>query len=264
MRTSNISRTCRAWPHALLLLAASVFAGPALADEALTVFAAASLKTALDEAAVLFEQSGGAHVRISYGGSLALARQIEQGAPADMFAAADLASMDLAEAAGALRPGSRFNLLGNSLVAVAPRPSPLDRLELTAEGFRAALGKEGRIGAGEVNSVPAGKYAKAALTSLGLWQEFGPRLAMSDNVRAALAFVARGELPIGIVYASDAKAEPAVKIVARFAAASHSPIVYPFALTARSGNPQAARFLAFLRGGSAAAVFEEAGFTVLK
>ena len=256
-----------AWRHWLTILGLCLFAlpgGPARADEDVVVFAAASLKTALDEMATLFEHSGGAHVRLSYGGSLALARQIAQGAPADVFASADIASMDVADAAGALRAGARIDLLGNSLVVVAARPSPIDRLELNADALRAALGADGRIAAGEVNSVPAGKYAKAALTNLGLWPEFGPRLAMSDNVRAALAFVARGELPLGIVYASDARAEPAVKIVARFAAASHPPIVYPFALTARASNPQANKFMAFLRSGSAAAVFEDAGFVMLK
>ena len=239
-----------------------VAASPARADEPVVIFAAASLKTALDEAAALFQARDGTSVRISYAGSLALARQLEQGAPADIFAAADVDTIDYAQKAGVLQADSRFNFLGNRLVLVTARPSRFDTLALTADALRAALG-QGRIAAGEVTSVPAGKYAKAALTALGLWDEFGPRLAMSENVRAALAFVARNELPLGIVYASDAKAEPAVKIVAEFPASSHAPIVYPFALTAASHNPAAADFLVFLRSASVKAVFEEAGFQVL-
>ena len=254
----------------LAVFALAANARAAMAEsQPLVVFAAASLKSVLDEAAALFEASGGAPVRISYAGSLALARQLEQGAPADIFAAADVDSMDYAQQAGVIREDSRVNLLGNALVLVTARPSSFDSVMLTPDALRAALAK-GRIAAGEVNSVPAGKYAKAALISLGLWEEFGPRLAMSENVRAALAFVARNELPLGIVYRSDAKAEPAVKVVATFAEATHAPILYPFALTKpiaaapRADNPQAAKFLTFLRSASVTAIFIEGGFDVLR
>ena len=248
---------------AFMFAAFAAAALPARAGEPVVIFAAASLKTALDEAAALFQARDGTSVRISYAGSLALARQLEQGAPADIFAAADVDTMDYAQKSGVLRAESRFNFLGNRLVLVTARPSRFNTLALNPEALRAALG-QGRIAAGEVTSVPAGKYAKAALTALNLWDEFGPRLAMSENVRAALAFVARNELPLGIVYASDAKAEPAVKIVAEFPASSHAPIVYPFALTTTSDNPAAAAFLVFLRSASVKAVFEESGFQVLQ
>lgn len=248
---------------ALVMAALALALLPARAGDPILIFAAASLKTALDEAAALYEARAGTPVRISYAGSLSLARQIEQGAPADIFASADAGSMDYAQKAGALRDDSRFNFLGNRLVVVTARPSRFNTLEFAPEAWRAALG-QGRIATGEVNSVPVGKYAKSAMVKLGLWEEFGTRLAMSDNVRAALAFVARNELPLGIVYASDAKAEPAVKVVAVFPELAHAPIVYPFALTRMSGNPEAAAFLAFLHSASVRAIFEDAGFAVLQ
>lgn len=244
----------------LVCLAGAVRAQP---REPVLIFAAASLKEALDGAASAYRQSAGVEAKTSYAGSFALARQLEQGAPADIFIAADEASMDYAVAARAIRGGTRFDFLGNSLVVVAEASAPLSDLPLTAKGFASALGG-GRMATGDVQSVPAGKYAMAALRSLGLWDDLRPRLAMSDNVRAALAFVARGEAPLGIVYATDAAQERAVKIVATFPPQSHPPIVYPLALTARSRNPEAAPLLAWLRGPEGAMHFEKRGFIVLK
>jgi molybdate transport system substrate-binding protein len=247
----------------VLCLAAAWGSPLARADEPIVVFAAASLKNALDAAAADFHNGGGAEVKISYGGSLALARQIVAGAPADLFASADEASMDEAAKSAAINAASRFDLLGNELVVVAQKQSPIDKLELNADAVAKALGA-GRLATGEVSTVPVGKYAKAALQNLGLWALVEPHLAMTDNVRAALAFVARGEAPLGIVYATDAAADATVKIVATFPEASHPPILYPFALTASSHNEAAGKFLAWLKSASGRAIFERQGFKVLK
>jgi molybdate transport system substrate-binding protein len=247
---------------AILFAALPYLAGPARADEPLVVFAAASLKTALDEASAGFHAGGGAEVRISYGGSLALARQIVAGAPADIFASADEESMNEAAKGVAIKADSRRDLLGNQLVVVAPKPSPLDTLPFTPEAFGQAIGS-GHLATGEVSTVPVGRYAKAALQNLGLWTVVEPHLAMTDNVRAALAFVARGEAPLGIVYATDAAAEATVKVVATFPESSHAPILYPFALTASSHNVAAEKFLAYLKSPAGRAIFEKQGFKVL-
>ncbi|MFZ4534130.1 MAG: molybdate ABC transporter substrate-binding protein, partial [Alsobacter sp.] len=187
-----------------------------MVEEPLTVFAAASLKTALDEVAPVFTATTGIPVRFSYAASSALARQIENGAPADVFASADLEWMDYLQQRRLVKPESRLNLLGNRLVVIAPADTALRDLPLTAAAISGALGPTGRLATGEVASVPAGRYAKAALQSLGLWTLAEPRLAQSENVRAALSFVARGEAPLGIVYTTDASSEPKVKVVARF------------------------------------------------
>jgi molybdate transport system substrate-binding protein len=243
------------------LLACS--AGLACAQEPVTVFAAASLKTALEEAARRFTTESNVPVRFSFAASPALARQIEHGAPADLFASADRDWMDYLAARKLIRPETRVDLLGNRLVVVAPREASLDRLALTAESVTRALGGDGRLATGEVNAVPAGRYAKAALENLGLWAAVQPRLAQAENVRAALTYVARGEAPLGIVYETDARAEPKVKIVAAFPEGSHPPIVYPFAATAVTKGAGAARFLAYLLTPAARSVFEAQGFTVL-
>jgi molybdate transport system substrate-binding protein len=242
----------------------AALAAPSLAraDEPIIVFAAASLKNALDAAAADFHAGGGAEVKISYGGSLALARQIVAGAPADLFASADEESMDEAVKGSAIKADSRMDLLGNQLVVVAPKPSPTDKLALTADAFAQALGT-GKLATGEVATVPVGRYAKAALQKLSLWGAVEPHLAMTDNVRAALAFVARGEAPLGIVYATDAAADPNVKIVATFPEDSHPPIRYPFALTASSHNDATAKFLTWLTSSAGRAIFERQGFKVL-
>jgi molybdate transport system substrate-binding protein len=243
-------------------LASPMLAPLARADEPLVVFAAASLKTALDAAAIAFHADGGAEVKISYGGSLALARQIVAGAPADVFASADEQSMDEAVKGAVIKTDSRSDLLGNQLVVVAPKQSAIDKLPLTPEAFAQAVG-DGHLATGEVNTVPVGRYAKEALRNLGLWSAVEPRLAMTDNVRAALAFVARGEAPLGIVYATDAAADSTVKIVATFPEESHAPITYPFAQTSSSHNEAAAKLLNWLKSPAGRMIFEHKGFKVL-
>ncbi len=170
--------------------------------------------------------------------------------------------MDTAAKAGAIREGSRVDLLGNRLVVVAPKAAPIDALALDAKAFEQAIGT-GKLATGEINTVPVGKYAKASLTKLGLWSVVEPRLAMTSDVRTALAFVARGEATLGIVYATDAAAEPAVKIVATFPDDSHPPILYPFALTAASHNAAAESFLAYLKSAAGRAFFTAQGFAVI-
>ncbi len=241
---------------------AALAASPVSAQEPVTVFAAASLKNALDEVGALFTKQGGGAVRFSYASSMTLARQLEQGAPAQAFCAADEESMDYAASRKAIQPATRFNLLGNRLVAIAPAVSALDKLELNAQAILAAL-KGGRLAMGEINSVPAGKYAKASLEKLGAWSTVQPRAAYSENVRAAMTFVARGEAPLGIVYATDAAAEPKVKIVATLPENSHPAIVYPCAATLKS-TAGGMRFLEDLRKPSARMIFEKHGFTVLQ
>ena len=247
---------------ALVCLASGVATSAALDDKPVIVFAAASLKEALDQAAKDFQANGGPVLKISYAGSLTLARQLEQGAPADIFISADTASMDYAATANAIVPESRFDFLGNRLVVVAGKDSSLQSLPFTSEDFRKAIG-QGRLATGEVSSVPVGKYAKAALEKLGLWSEMESHLAMAENVRAALVFVVRGEAPLGIVYATDAAAEPNVRVVAIFPANSHPPIVYPAARVASGNNPAALKFIDFLRSPAARAIFEKQGFGVL-
>jgi molybdate transport system substrate-binding protein len=250
-------------PLILAILFALGFCAPARAGDRLVVFAAASLKTALDAAAKAFEADGGPEVALSYGGSLGLARQLVAGAPADVFISADEPSMDAAAEGRAIKPATRADFLRNRLVVVAPKASPIDKLDLTPSAFAAALAA-GRLATGEVRTVPAGRYAKESLTALGLWETVEPKLAMTDNVRAALEFVALGEAKLGIVYLTDAAAEPGVKVVARFPESSHKPIVYPLAVAAGSTNPAAGRFIAFLRSDAAASLFAAQGFEAIR
>lgn len=247
----------------LTLLLAFGLAGPAGAEDKVVVFAAASLKTALDAVAAAFHRDGGPEVSLSYGGSLGLARQLVAGAPADVFISADEPSMDAAAAGHAIQPASRADFLRNHLVVVAPNAARLESLAFTPAAFAAALGAS-KLATGEVQTVPVGRYAKEALDKLGLWATVEPKLAMTDNVRAALEFVARSEAALGIVYATDAAAEPRVKTVARFPDGSHKPIVYPLALAASSKAPAAARFVAYLRSPAAAALFTAQGFEMVK
>ena len=248
-----------------LMAAFLAFASPggfAQAAESVTVFAAASLKNALDPAAAAWSAVSGTPLRVSYAASGTLAKQIEQGAPADLFASADIGWMDYLQARSLVQPQTRIDLLGNALVLVVPQGSPVQALELTGPAFAAAMG-EGRLAVGDVASVPAGVYAKAALVHLGLWEQVKTRLAPSDNVRSALQFVARGEAPLGIVYATDARAEAQVRVVAMFPAASHPAIVYPFALVAGSKSAAAQALLDFLAGPAAKPLFEAQGFVLL-
>ena len=248
---------------ALLLIAVSLAPTAARAqdDAGLTVFAAASLKEALDEAAAAYRKQTGVPVRVSYAASSALARQIEQGAPADVFFSADLEWMDYLQQRNRLDVATRRSLLGNRLVLIAPRASKAQVDLKRPATLLAALG-DGRLAVGQTRTVPAGKYAKASLESLSLWNGVRPRLAESESVRAALMLVARGETPLGIVYASDAKAEPGVRVVATFPEDSHPPIVYPVAALRGARAAQAARFLQWLASPAADALFTKRGFTV--
>ena len=248
---------------ALLLIAVSLAPTAARAqdDAGLTVFAAASLKEALDEAAAAYRKQTGVPVRVSYAASSALARQIEQGAPADVFFSADLEWMDYLQQRNRLDVATRRSLLGNRLVLIAPRASKAQVDLKRPATLLAALG-DGRLAVGQTRTVPAGKYAKASLESLSLWNGVRPRLAESESVRAALMLVARGETPLGIVYASDAKAEPGVRVVATFPEDSHPPIVYPVAALRGARAAQAARFVQWLASPAADSLFTKRGFAV--
>lgn len=246
-----------------LLVAGLLLGTAAQAAETATVFAAASLKNALDNAGRAFTAQTGIEIKASYAASSALARQIESGAPADLFASADLEWMDYLAKKNLIRPETRVNLLANRLVVVAPKDAKETEVPFTTEGFAKVLGADGRLATGEVNAVPVGKYAKAAFEKLGLWGTIQPRLAQADNVRAALALVSRGEAPLGVVYESDAKSDPSVKVVGVFPQDSHPPVVYPFAVTAEAKGEGAARFLDFLKGAAGKPFFEAQGFSVL-
>jgi molybdate transport system substrate-binding protein len=229
----------------------------------LTVFAAASLKNALDEVNGLWAKTGKPAARLSYAASSALARQIEAGAPADLFISADLDWMGYLDRKGLVRAGTRKDLLGNAIVLIAPRDSAASLAIGPGMSLTSALG-DGRLAMANVDSVPAGKYGKAALEKLGAWEGVKNRVAQAENVRAALLLVSRGEAPLGLVYATDAAADPGVKIVGKFPADSHPPIVYPAAIVASSKSPEAAAYLAFLRSSAAIAAFERQGFTILE
>jgi len=240
------------------LLLALGFSGAASAQR-LVVFAAASLKNALDEVAILSP----AKPAISYAASSALARQIESGAPAQVFISADLDWMDYLEQRRLIREGTRRDLLGNRLVLIAPSASSL-QAGITPGFPLARLLGDGRLATADPASVPAGKYTRAALETLGVWDSVAGKLASAANVRAALALVARGEAPLGSVYATDAAAEPKVRVVAVFPDGLHPPIVYPAALTSNAPvTGAAADFLALLSSPAARKVFEKHGFTPL-
>ncbi|KRG70066.1 molybdenum ABC transporter substrate-binding protein [Pseudoxanthomonas dokdonensis] len=229
----------------------------------LTVFAAASLKESMDEVAIAYQAATGTPLRVSYAGSSALARQIEQGAPADVFFSADLAWMDYLQQRGKVSAGDRHELLGNQLVLVAPASRPLQVDPALSGSIAAALGRQ-RLAVGLTRSVPAGKYARQALQSTGQWDSVRHQLAEAENVRAALMLVARGEVPLGIVYASDAKAQPEVSIAGTFAADSHAPIIYPVAALQGPRQDAARQLVAWLRSAQAQAIFLRRGFDVLE
>ncbi len=250
-----------------ILLTCAVLAGLALSPAAaqnktLTVFAAASMKNALDDVNAAYSAKSGVRIVASYGPSSALARQIEQGAPADIFISADTDWMDYAAAKRSIDTSSRTNLLGNSIVLIAPKDSRIDNVNIGVGFDLAKLAGDGRIATGDVTSVPAGKYARAALEKLGSWRAAEAKFAMAENVRAALTLVARGEAALGIVYSTDARVEPGVRIVGAFPADSHPAIVYPVAATA-TAKPEAAGYLAFLRSSAAKNIYERYGFKFL-
>lgn len=246
------------------LLLAACCATAAAAARPLTVFAAASLQESLDAAAQAWEAHGGKHVVLSYAASSTLARQIEQGAQADVFVSADAGWMDYLQDRKLIEPASRFVLVRNTLVLVTATNSTVHAVDLNSpKSMLAALGR-GRLAVAETAGVPAGRYAKQALEKLGLWPALSTHLAQADNVRAALEFVARGEAPLGIVYLTDARAEPRVRIVAVFPDKTHAPIVYPAARTISADAKVAADFLAFLRAPQAVAIFRRAGFAAAR
>ena len=229
----------------------------------LVILAAASLKNALDEiAAAWAKDTGKTMPKISYAASSALAKQMEQGAPADLFLSADLDWMDYVEKKDLIRKDTRFNLLGNKIVLIAPKDSTA-KIEVK-QGFdlAKALGG-GKLAMGNVDAVPAGKYGKAALEKIGAWAGVKDQIAQADNVRAALLLVARGEAPLGIVYSTDAAAEPNVKIVGTFPDDSHPPIIYPAAVIKDSKSADAKPFLDYLKSAKARPSFEKQGFAVL-
>ena len=246
-------RTC------LGLLAACTVALPVAAED-IRVFAAASMKTALDQMAADYQTKTGDTVTVSYAGSNLLAKQIIDGAPADIFISASESWMDEVEKAGAVTDGSRRDLLGNTLVLIAH--DAVAPVEITAQTDLKGMLGDGKLAMAMVDSVPAGQYGKAALESLGMWDAVAPSVAQADNVRAALALVAVGEAPYGIVYATDAKAEPGVHLVGTFPADSYPPAIYPGALLKGAADPADRDFFDALSGPEADAVFAAQGFEV--
>jgi len=244
--------------RALALLLATTLASPALADE-VVVFAAASLKTALDPIAAEFQTATGHTVTISYAGSNALAKQILEGAPADIFISAAVNWMDEVEKAALTT--TRKDLLGNTLILIAHGKDAAP-VEITPQLDLAALLNGGKLSMAMVDSVPAGQYGKEALQTLGLWDAVAPSVAQSENVRAALALVALGEAPLGIVYGSDAVAEDNVTAIATFPADSHKPITYPVALLTNAQDDADRAFFDALSTPEAAAIFTAQGFTM--
>lgn len=252
-----------AWAIAAGCLTAPVLSSPALAAEKVTVFAAASMKNALDAANAEFARESGDEVVVSYAASSALAKQVEAGAPADVFISADLAWMDYLAGKGLIRQDTRSNLLGNRLVLVAPAANAKP-VEIKLGFDLSALVGDGKLAMGAVDSVPAGKYGNAALEKLGVWSAVSGKVAGAESVRAALLLVLRGEAPYGIVYQTDAAADPGVKIVGTFPQDSHPPIIYPVAMLKDAKSPAAAAYLEFLKSAKAAPFFDAQGFTVLK
>jgi molybdate transport system substrate-binding protein len=240
-----------AWPFAT-----------ASAQKSITIFAAASMKNALDDVDAAFTEKTGIKVVASYAASSVLAKQIEQDAPADIFISADTDWMDYAIDKKAVKEASRVNLLGNSLVLIAPKDSRINQVMIGPGFDLAKLAGSGRIATGDVSAVPIGKYAKAALEKFGSWKAAEPKFAMAESVRAALILVARGEAVLGIVYATDARVESGVKIVGTFPSDSHPPIIYPVAATT-AARSDASSYLAFLRSSAAKTIFEKYGFSFL-
>jgi molybdate transport system substrate-binding protein len=226
------------------------------------VFAAASLKNALDAINAQWQKETGKKATISYASSPALAKQMEQGAPAQMFISADLDWMNYAEKKGLIKPETRSNLLGNRIVLVAPKDKA-PSVDIKPGFDLAKVLGDGRLAMANVDTVPAGKYGKAALEKLGVWASVSGKLAQAENVRAALLLVSRGEAPAGIVYQTDAASDRGVTVIGAFPEDTHPPIIYPIALTANASHPDAAAFLAYIRSHKAKPLFEAQGFTVL-
>lgn len=246
---------------ALLACGAACAAAPPT-GRPVTVFAAASLTNVLQKAGDDFTRATGVPVRLSFAASSVLARQIEAGASADVFVSADQEWMDYLDQRGLIDKATRRNLVGNRLVLVAPADSPLQLKIAPGFAITAALGN-GRLATGDPDSVPVGRYARQALTTLGVWNDVADRLVRAEDVRHALMFVARGEVPLGIVYETDARMDPRVRVIDTFPNGTHLPITYPVAATKGSG-PDAGRFADYLRSEAGRATFESFGFTVLR
>ena len=249
---------------ALAGLVAFGFASPSQvsAQEKLTIFAAASLKNALDDVNAAWMAEGKAPATISYAASPSLANQIEGGAPADIFISADLDWMKYLSDKSLTRKDSEVQLLGNRIVLIAPADSTVS-VNIAPNFPLADLLGDGKLAMADVKAVPAGKYGKAALESLGVWASVEGKVAQAENVRAALKFVATGEAPLGIVYQTDGTAEPKVKVIDTFPADSHPPIIYPAGIIASSKNPEAEEFVKYLQSAKATELFQKQGFTVL-
>ncbi|ENX42962.1 molybdate ABC transporter substrate-binding protein [Acinetobacter sp. NIPH 2100] len=232
----------------------------AFAGDAITVYAAASLTNAVNELDTLYEQKNKTEVKTSYAGSSTLAKQIEAGAPADVFMSADVQWMDYLQSKQLVTPTDRINLLGNRLVVITPKDRPI-QLKMD-KNFDPAKAIQGKLCTGDTKSVPVGKYAKQALTSLGWWDKVESKLVETEDVRAALNFVARGECQVGIVYATDAAINKDVVVAGIFPENTHPPIISPVGLTKK--NADSIKFYKFLQSGQAKTVFKKYGFTVLK
>jgi molybdate transport system substrate-binding protein len=247
----------------LSFLASAWGAAVSAQEGKLVVFAAASLKDALDEVNAAYRRDKGQETTTSYAASSTLAKQIEAAAPADIFISADLDWMDYLAKKNLIKAETRANLLGNQLVLIVPSNSPIKLGIAPNFSLAQALGN-GRLAIADPNGVPAGKYGKASLQALGVWSAVADKLAPTENVRAALLLVSRGEAPLGIVYRTDAVADKGVKILGTFPDDTHPPIIYPIAAVANSTNSGDANYIAYLRAPAAGAVFEKHGFTVLK
>ncbi|MGO9930913.1 MAG: molybdate ABC transporter substrate-binding protein [Steroidobacteraceae bacterium] len=254
-------KIARAWLVLGTLFFAAQIPAANEGSAAITVFGAASLTDVLQDLGDAFTRETSIPVRFSFAASSTLARQIENGSPADLFFSADLQWMDYLEAKGLIQPATRHDMLGNQLILVAPVDSKVTLKIEPHFPLAATLGK-GRLASGDPDSVPVGRYAKEALITLGVWDSVSARLVRADSVRSALAFVDRGEATLGIVYATDALVDKNVRFVDAFPADSHAPIIYPAALT-NVAKPDAAKFLAYMRGPAGDVAFKRYGFTPL-
>ncbi|WP_025120225.1 MULTISPECIES: molybdate ABC transporter substrate-binding protein [unclassified Serratia (in: enterobacteria)] len=234
------------------------------AAEKITVFAAASLTNALQDIATEYQKGKDVEVVSSFASSSTLARQIEQGAPADMFISADQQWMDYAIDKQQMVKDTRYTLLGNELVLIAAKSAKQDKITINKQTDWAKLLNGGRLSVGDPDHVPAGLYAKEALQNLGAWTTLEPQLARANNVRSAMAMVEREEAPLGIVYGSDAVASDKVKVIAIFPEDSHKPVEYPMAIVKDHQTPAVTAFYDYLKSPQAAAIFERYGFTPRK
>src|SRR5277367_1045600 len=244
------------------LLASGAGHAQAVDKAAIVIFAAASLTNVLQDLGDAFTKQTSVPIKFSFAASSALARQIESGAPADVFFSADVDWMDYLQKRNLIQPASRRDVLGNRLVLIAPSDSTIELKIKPHFPLATALGNK-RLATGDPDSVPVGRYAQAALTNLGVWAEVADRLIRADSVRSALAFVDRGEAPLGIVYETDALIDKRVRVVDVFPATSHMPIVYPIALTI-AAKGDAVRFVVYIRGPAGDAVFKSYGFTPIR